>query len=95
MFKIYKNRKTNHPSISIKSGDKQYWHNIPISHTKFKNDTFIIVNDPHPNASKNTINYVRKYIRKDKHKIKGRLYKRYRFNKKSETLIKNYLKKKR
>ena len=67
MFKFYKNKKTHHPSISIRQKDKRKWHNIPISHSKPKNDTFIQIDDPRPKAKQNDKSYIRKYIRIDKH----------------------------
>ena len=42
-FKIYYNRKTRHPSISLKSGDKKYWHNLEVSHHLLKNERYIEV----------------------------------------------------
>lgn len=44
-FKIYKNRKTKHPSISIKSGDKQNWHNLEATHSPRKQDRYIEKDD--------------------------------------------------
>ena len=71
MFKFYKNKKTHHPSISIRQRDKRKWHNIPISHSKPKNDTFIQIDDPHPKAKQNDKSYIRKYIRIDKRGVKA------------------------
>ena len=92
MFKFYKNKKTHHPSISIRQKDKRKWHNIPISHSKPKNDTFIQIDDPRPKAKQNDKSYIRKYIRIDKHGVKGHPYREYILSKKSEQLIKQYLK---
>ena len=92
MFRFYKNKKINHPSISIRQRDKRKWHNLPISHSKPKNDTFIVINDPHPKAKQHDKSYVRRYLRIDKRGVKGHPYKEYRLSKKSEQLIKKYLK---
>ena len=86
MFKIYKNRKTNHPSISLKSGDKYFWHNLELTHHPVKKHSFIEIDDPNPNSF--GVAYVRRYIRKDKHKCKGFRYKKYKVSLKSECKIK-------
>ena len=89
-FKVYNNRKTRHPSISIKSGDKTKWHNLELTHSPSKKQRYIPITnnntkDPHQS-------YVRKYYRKDKHKLKGSMYKNFKLSKESENKIKNYLK---
>ena len=89
-FKIYKNRKTKHPSISIKSGDKQNWHNLEVTHSPRKQDRYIEIDDLNPNIK--GVAFVRKYYRKDKHKLKGFRYKDYRLSFISERKIKKYLK---
>ncbi len=90
-FKIYKNRKTRHPSISIKSGDKSSWHNLEVTHSPRKNDRYIEIDSLNPNDKNKA--FVRKYYRKDKHKLKGFRYVDHHVSKKSERDIKNYLKK--
>ena len=90
MFKFYWNRKTNHSSISLKSGDKKRWHNLEVTHRPTQNHSYIMVIDPSPKGKSYV--YVRKYVRLDKHKIKGFLYKKYRLDKKSEKIIKQFLK---
>lgn len=92
-FKIYKNKITGHASVSIKQRDKKRWYNLPMSHEKPK-DSYIKVNDPHPQANKKAHSYVRKYVRKDKTGVKGFKYDKYEFSSKSESKIKNYLKEK-
>ena len=72
-FKIYKNRKTKHPSISIKSGDKKNWHNLEVTHSPRKRDRYIEIDDLNSNVKGKA--FVRKYYRKDKHKLKGFKYK--------------------
>lgn len=93
-FKIYKNRKTRHPSISIKQNNPCAWHNMPITHSRPKHKSSLEISDPHPLAKPNAKSYVRCYVRKDKKKIKGHPYKEYVLSKESETKIKNYLKSK-
>ena len=94
MFKIYKNRKTNHPSISIKQRNRRYWWNMPITHSKPTKDTSLEIDDPHPKAKTGSKTYVRRYIRKDKRKVKGHPYREYILSKKPEMIIKKYLKRK-
>lgn len=90
VFKIYKNRKTRHPSISIKSGDKSSWHNLEVTHSPRDNDRYIEIDSLNSNDKNKA--FVRKYYRKDKHKLKGFRYVDYHVSKKSEQDIKNYLK---
>ena len=94
MFKIYHNKKTGHPSLSIRHKDKIFWYNLSFSHSRPKNDSFIIIKDPHPKSKRGKVVYVRRYIRKDKRRIKGFLYRKYRLTDDSERLIKEYLKNK-
>lgn len=53
-LKIYRNKKTRHPSISIRQKDKTKWHNMPMSHSKPKHLSYIKINDPHPYAKTET-----------------------------------------
>ena len=92
-FKIYNNRKTKHPSISIKSGDKKRWHNLEITHNPTSNGRYIEIDNINPSESGSS--YVRKFIRKDKHKIKSYWYKKFRLTYGSERKVKKYLKKHR
>lgn len=92
MFKFYLNRKTRHPSISVKSKSKKKWRNLPITHSKPSKDTFVIIDDPHPKAKSGSKAFVRKYVREDEYKFKGYLYRKYKTSLKSERAIKNYLK---
>ena len=89
-FKIYKNRKTKHPSISIKSGDKKRWHNLEITHSPINGQKYIEIGSLIPSGKRKS--FVRKYYRKDKHKLKGFKYKNYRLSALSETKVKKYLK---
>ena len=67
-FKIYNNRKTKHPSISIKTGDKKNWHNLEVTHNPTSNGRYIRIDNINPMEC--GFSFIRKYIRKDKHKIK-------------------------
>lgn len=40
-FKIYFNKKTGHPSISLSGKDKTKWENLEMTHGKSKNDSYI------------------------------------------------------
>lgn len=93
-FKIYKNKKTKHPSLSIRQKDKSKWYNIVISHHKPSKDSSIEINDPHPKANKNDKAYAQRYIRKDKKGVRGHPYREYKLNNESETKMKKYLKEK-
>lgn len=90
-FKIYNNRKTKHPSVSIKSGDKKYWHNLEVTHHPTSSGRYIEIDNIDPLES--DLSYLRKFVRKDKHKIKSYRYKRYRLTKNAERKVKKYLKK--
>ena len=94
MFKIYKNKKTRHPSISLKQKDRSKWHNMPMTHEKPKGDTSLTIDDPHPKAVAGDKSYVRRFVRKDNQKIKGHRYKEYVLSETSEQTIKDYLKRK-
>ena len=90
-FKFYLNKKTQHPSISVKQKDNQNWHNMPISHSKAKGKSYIEINDPHPDAKSTDKSYARKYIRVDRKGIRGHKYHRYKLSTESELKIKKYL----
>lgn len=97
-FKFYKNKKTKHPSISVKQRNKTKWFNMPLTHEKPK-DSYIKVVDPHPKNKKKRISeqnysYIRLYIRTDKKGIKGHPYREYKLTKKEEREIKEYLSRK-
>lgn len=89
-FKIYKNRKTRHPSISIKSGDRKNWHNLEITHSPINGQKYIEIDSLNPFDNKKS--FVRKYYRRDQHKLKGFRYKNYRLSNRSEIIVKKYLK---
>lgn len=94
-FKIYKNKITKHPSVSIKQNDKKHWFNLPMSHSK-PNDSYIktnifIINNNHKKRN-NQESYVRKYVRKDKMGVRGHPYNEILFDQNAENEIKKYLK---
>lgn len=89
-FKIYNNRKTRHPSISLKSGDKKHWHNLEITHNPTTDGRYIEIDNIDPGETNSS--YVRKYVREDKHKIKSYRYKKYYLTTVSERKVKKYLK---
>ena len=88
-FKIYNNRKTKHPSISIKSGDKKYWHNLEVTHSPLRNERYLEIERIDSKDSRKS--YARKYYRKDKHKLKSFLYKNFKLSWESEIKIRRYL----
>ena len=90
-FKIYNNRKTKHPSVSIKSGDKKRWHNLEVTHHPTSTGRYIEIDDLNPNVQGKA--FIRKYYRKDRHKVKGFRYKDYKLSSFSERKVKKYIKK--
>ena len=88
-FKIYHNRKARHPSISIKSGDSKYWHNLEVTHNPAKNERYLEVDNA--NFKDRRKSHVRKYYRKDKHKLKGFYYRNFKLSGESEIRIRRYL----
>ena len=92
-FKIYFNKKTRHPSISLSGKEKEIWENMTMTHHPSKNDSYIeivIVSPGGPSKS-----FVRKYIRKDKKGVRGKPYPRLKLDVSSESNIKDYLKSKK
>ena len=92
-FKIYFNKKTNHPSISLSGKDAEKWENMEMTHHPSKNDAYIDIVTISPNGSSKS--YVRKYIRRDKKGVKGKRLTRVSVDSSSETKIKAYLKEKK
>lgn len=90
-FRIYNNRKTRHPSISLKSGDKRNWHNLEVTHSPCRNNRYIEIDDLNPNVKGKA--FVRKYCRKDKHKFKSFRYRDYKLTPSSTSKVRQYLKK--
>ena len=94
-FKFYKNKKNNHPAISIRQNHNNFWYNMPLTHEKIHNDSYFEIKDPHPkNTKRNKRSYIRKYVRVDKRGVKGHPYREYVLSKKDEIKIKLYLKNK-
>ena len=92
-FKIYFNKKTRHPSISLSGKEKEIWENMEMTHHPTKNDSYIDIVIISPSGRSKS--HVRKYIRKDKRKIKGKPYPRLKLDESSENNIKSYLKSKK
>ena len=88
-FKIYFNKKTGHPSISLSGKEKIIWENMEMTHHPTAKHSYIDVVTVSPNGSSKS--YVRKYIRKDKPRIRGKRYRRVSLDGSSEGKIKSYL----
>ena len=91
-FKIYFNKKTRHPSISLSGKDKTRWENMEMTHHPTKRNSYIDIVCISPNGYSKS--YVRKYIRKDGYGAKGRKLKQIKMSDSSETSVKNYIKQK-
>ena len=89
-FKIYFNKKTKHPSVSLSSEDKTRWENLEMTHHPSKKNKYIIV--VCVSLSGCSQSYVRKYIRKDRKGVKGKLHKNTKLDYSSENRIVIYLK---
>ena len=89
-FKIYFNKKTRHPSISLSGKDKEKWKNLEMTHNPTGKDNYIVIECVSSNGV--ATSYVRKYIRRDNHGVKAKHPKKTRLTDKSETKVKNYLK---
>ena len=89
-FKIYFNKKTGHPSISLSGKEKDRWENMKMTHNPTQKHSYIDIVTISKNGS--TKSCVRKYIRKDKKGVKGKLHKNTKLSNKSEVKIKEYLK---
>ena len=92
-FKIYFNKKTRHPSISLSGKEKEIWENMEMTHHPSKNDAYIDIIIISPKGCSKS--YARKYIRKDKSGVKGKPYPKLKLNDTSENSIKAYLKNKK
>lgn len=92
-FKIYFNKKTGHPSISLSGKDKTKWENLEMTHGLTNNDSYIdiICISKNGNESKSR---VRKYIRKDKRGVKSKYPKNIKISNDSESKVKKFLKEK-
>ena len=92
-FKIYYNKKTRHPAISLSGKEKEVWENMEMTHHPSKHDSYIeIITVSTNNSSKS---FVRKYIRKDKPGVRGKLYQSLKIKSTSEAAIKKYIKTKK
>ena len=91
-FKIYFNKKTGHPSISLSGKDKTKWENLEMTHHPRTDDKYIEI--VCISNRKESTSYVRKYIRKDKYGVKGRKMNNHKLTDCSECKVKTYLKEK-
>ena len=91
-FKIYFNKKTRHPSISLSGKEKEIWENMEMTHHPTNNDTYIEIECISSNGE--TRSYVRKYIRMDKIGVKAKRPKRTKMTNDSESKVKQFLKEK-
>ena len=92
-FRIYFNKKTGHPSISLSGKDKTIWENLEMTHNPTGKDNYINIECISTNGK--TKSYVRKYIRKDKKGVKSKKPKRTKLTSESEIKVKDYLSKKK
>jgi hypothetical protein len=90
-FKMYFNKKTKHPSISLSGKDKKKWENMEMTHHPTKKHAYIEIITISSNGKSQS--YVRKYIRKDNKGTKGKLYKNTKILEESETKVRDYIKK--
>ena len=90
-FDIYRNRKTKqHPSIEIPN-DGSIWKNLEKTHSPTKNGRYIELKD-NPNKLDNKKSYVRKYIRNDKIKSRGKQLINFTISYRDKKVIDKYLK---
>ena len=92
-FRIYYNKKTRHPAISLSGKEKEVWENMEMTHHPSKYDSYIEIITVSPNNTSKS--YVRKYIRKDKPGVRGKPYQSLKIKSASETAIKKYIKTKK
>jgi len=91
-FKIYFNKKTRHPSISLSGKEKEIWENMEMTHHPTSNHSYIDIVTISPNGRSKS--YVRRYVRKDKRGVKGKRLRRVSIDHSSEKKVKHYLKEK-
>ena len=91
-FKIYFNKKTRHPSISLSGKEKEIWENMEMTHHPTPNHSYIDIVTISPNGRSKS--YVRRYVHKDKRGVKGKRLRRVSIDYSSEKKVKHYLKEK-
>ena len=91
-FKIYFNKKTGHPSISLSGKEKAASENMEMTHHPTGKDAYIEIECVSSNGESKS--YVRKYIRKDKIGVKAKRPKRTKLTNESEQKVKQFLKEK-
>ena len=92
-FKIYFNKKTRHPSISLSGKEKEIWENMEMTHHPTHNDSYIEIECVSSNGESKS--YVRKYIHRDKIGVKVKRPKRTKLTNDSESKVKQFLKEKK
>lgn len=92
-FKIYFNKKTRHPSISLSGKDAERWENMEMTHHPTEYNSYIEINVISSNGSSKS--FVRKYIRRDNHGVRGKPYSNLKLDGPSENKVSNYLKDKK
>ena len=88
-FKIYFNKKTGHPSISLSGRDKRIWENLEMTHHPKTNDRYIVVICINTKGSSQS--YVRKYVRHDNKGVKSKQAMKQSLSNDSEERVKEYL----
>ena len=79
-YKIIHNKRTNHPSIDVGDepsddvGKKPKWLNYEMTHSPTSGDSYQEIDNPNKSDVRHPKSYVRKYLRKDEQRHKGRRY---------------------
>ena len=92
-FKIYFNKKTRHPSISLSGKDAEKWENMEMTHHPTESNPYIEIIVISNNGSSKS--FVRKYVRRDNHGVKEKPYTNLKLDSPSENKVNNYLKSKK
>ena len=92
-FKIYFNKKTRHPSISLSGKEAEKWENMEMTHHPTKSNSYIEINIVSNNCSSKS--FVRKYVRRDNHGVRGKPYSNLKLDEPSENKVSCYLKNKK
>ena len=79
-YKIIHNKRTNHPSIDVgdessnDAGKKPKWLNYEMTRSPMSGDSYQEIDNPNKRDVDHPKVYVRKYLRKDEQRHKGRRY---------------------
>lgn len=78
-YRIYKNKRNkHHPSIEIMIDNNGNWLNYELTDSPVKGETYQQLHfNPNRNIDKNSLCFVRKYLRKDKLRHRGPVLKHY------------------